>query len=91
MRTVITVMSLLTLDTTGQVGTHCKCSDGSRHCIRDERRQCRRTLEVLAHSEVMQDVERSLRHDRRKNRRMLKRMFRRWMKEGMERDRREKM
>ena len=29
----------------------------------DERLQCRRTMEVLAHIEVMQDVERSIRHE----------------------------
>merc|ERR1719410_1799685 len=73
------------------VGAHCRCRDGSLSCIRDERLQCRKTLEVLAGSEAMQNIERQQRHHRRNIRRRLKRMFRKWMAGELEREERTKM
>lgn len=95
------------LDLTDGVGAHCRCRDGSLSCIRflllqypslkiiagcrDERLQCRKTLEVLAGSEAMQNIERQQRHHRRNIRRRLKRMFRKWMAGELEREERTKM
>lgn len=79
------------LNLTDGVGAHCRCRDGSLSCIRDERLQCRKTLEVLAGSEAMQNIERQQRHHRRNIRRRLKRMFRKWMAGELDREERTKM
>ena len=73
------------------MGHHCRCEDGSHGCIRDERGQCRRRLEVLEHSEELRNRDRQRRNNRRNNRRRLRRLLRRWVREEMERDHRHKL
>ena len=68
------------------VGDHCRCQDGDHGCIRDERGQCRRRLEVLATSETLRNTERQRRNNRRNTRRRLRRLLRRWVRKEVERD-----
>ena len=67
-----------------RVGSKCKCSDGSRNCIFDERFQCRRTLSVLSQSENLQNIQRKQIEGRRKHRRHLKKLLKKFLQEEME-------
>ena len=67
-----------------KVGSRCRCSDGSRNCIFDERFQCRRTLSVLSQSENLQNIQRKQIEGRRKHRRHLKKLLKKLLKEEME-------
>merc|ERR1712098_951330 len=65
----------------GKIGHKCKCSDGSKHCILDERFYCRKTLTVLSENEDLQNLERQFRNERRRRRRHLKRLIKSWIKD----------
>lgn len=67
-----------------KVGSRCKCSDGSRNCIFDERFHCRRTLSVLSQSEHLQNIQRKQIEGRRKHRRHLKKLLKKLLKEEVE-------
>ena len=83
--------TLLTVNLT-DLAHHCPCEDGSQGCIRDERGQCRRRLEVLEHrSDHLRERQRQRRRHRRNNRRRLRRLLKRWVREEMERDHRHKL
>ena len=86
--------TLLTVNLTDLAHHYCPCEDGSQGCIRDERGQCRRILEVLEHSgDHLRDRQRRRhrRRHRRNNRRRLRRLLRRWVREELERDHRHKL
>lgn len=65
----------------GKIGHRCKCEDGSKHCILDERFYCRKTLTVLSGDEDLQNLERQFRNERRRRRRHLKRLIKTWIKD----------